>query len=112
MSRRRGSTARGVQSLQAPGAFTRLQLLLLLAVLASALTVIYSAHLTRKLFSDAQQLSERQLVLDEEWGRLLIERSTWADHDRINKLARTQLSMYAPELNDVQLVGADGRAAE
>ncbi len=93
-------------------AFTKLQLLLLAAVLGSALTVIYAAHLTRQLFSDSQKLSERQLILDEDWGRLLIERSTWADHDRVNKLARMQLSMYAPELKDVELVRADGRHAQ
>lgn len=109
---RRRNSRKAVQTPAEPPAFGRFQSLLLLAILGSALVVIYSGHLTRQLFSESQRMSEQQLVLDEEWGRLLIERSTWADHDRINKLARAQLSMYAPELKDVELVRADGSAAQ
>lgn len=71
--------------------------LVLLLVVASALGVIYSSYQSRQLFSSLQQLSKESMQLEEEWGRLLLEQSTWASHARIEQLAKSQLDMIVPD---------------
>lgn len=70
--------------------------LLIMAVLLSALTVIYIKHETRKLFIEAQQLQKERDELQTEWGQLQLEQSTWATHVRVESLARTKLDMLLP----------------
>lgn len=72
-------------------------LLVLSLVVVSALGVIYSSFKTRQLFSHLQQQSKETVRLEEEWGRLLLEQSTWATHARIERLAKSKLNMVVPE---------------
>lgn len=88
------------------GALVQPVLLCLLVV--SALAVIYSSHLARQLFSEHQRLEREGLVLQEDWGRLLLERSTWSSHDRIQRLAREQLNMVVPTGDALQMVRVNG----
>ncbi|MFA7552647.1 MAG: cell division protein FtsL [Spongiibacteraceae bacterium] len=71
-------------------------LLVLLLLVTSALGVIYSSYKSRQLFSQLQQHSSETVRLEEQWGRLLLEQSTWASHSRIEALAKTELNMVAP----------------
>ena len=66
-------------------------------VVASALAVIYSTYKNRQLFSELQQQNRETMRLGEEWGRLLLEQSTWVSHERIERLAKTQLKMKVPD---------------
>lgn len=79
-------------------------LVVLSLVVASALAVIYSTYKNRQLFSELQQQSRQTIRLEEEWGRLLLEQSTWASHERIERLARTQLKMKVPDPKSVIVV--------
>ena len=82
-----------------------LQLLLLfVGVLVSALAVSYSAHVDRQmLIAVFAELSERD-KMQAEWGRLILEQSTWTAHSRIESLAVGQMQMRIPEPAEVQLV--------
>jgi len=81
-----------------------LLLVLFIAVLGSALAVTYSAHVHRQLLNGLfAELSERD-KLQAEWGRLILEQSTWTAHSRIESLAVAQLQMRIPEPTEVQLV--------
>lgn len=71
--------------------------LLMLAVLASALAVVYMRHEGRKLFIDLQALQQVRDDMDVEWGQLQLEQSTWATHSRIDPIAREQLGMAVPD---------------
>ena len=82
---------------------------LLLLVAATAIAVVYSSHQSRQLFSELQVLKREGLVLQEEWGRLLLERSTWSSHDRIQQLATDQLSMVVPSGDALRMVTVDGK---
>lgn len=65
-------------------------------VIASAVSVVYCKHESRKLFA---QLQRQQLVADElaiEWGRLRLEESSLATHGRIENKALSQLKMRSP----------------
>ena len=72
--------------------------ILLLLVLASAFATIYSTHACRALYTQLQVLESSQWYLQEDYGRLLIEQSTWASHYRVEKVARGELGMVAPDL--------------
>jgi cell division protein FtsL len=72
-------------------------LFFLLVNILSALGVVYSSYKSRQLFSDVQQQHAQKLQLEEQWGRLLLEQSTWASHARIERLAKAKLSMVVPD---------------
>ena len=78
--------------------------LLLLTVIASAIGVVYSKHLSRKQFVALQQLESDRDEMNIEWGQLQLEQSTWATHGRIEELARLQLKMTMPDPNAVVIV--------
>ena len=73
-----------------------LGVIVLLLVVASALGVIYSSYKSRQLFSGLEQQKRQAMSLEENWGRLLLEQSTWASHSRIEHLAKSQLDMVIP----------------
>lgn len=78
--------------------------LLVLAILMSALSVIYSTYKSRQLFSALQQAYRQQIQYEEQWGRLLLEQSTWASQARIEEIALTQLNMKVPDETDTELM--------
>lgn len=71
-------------------------LLLVLAVLVSAISVIYVKHVGRAQFVELQKLENKRDRLNEEWGRLLLEQSTWATPGRVEFEARKRLKMIVP----------------
>lgn len=73
-------------------------------VLASALAVITSAHLTRVQYARLQQLEREQDQLQTEWGQLLLEESTWSAPSRIERLAVERLDMHVPELSEIKVI--------
>lgn len=77
---------------------------LLVLVVGSALGVIYSSYKSRQLFAELQTLNRESIHLEEEWGRLLLEQSTWASHSRIERVARSELKMVVPEAGDIVVV--------
>jgi cell division protein FtsL len=85
----------------------RLNMILVVLVLASALGVVASQHKARKLFTELEHEQSRQRALEVEWGQLQIEQSTWAGHARIEKAARERLKMVTP----AQMVVIDGQGA-
>ncbi|WP_421683636.1 cell division protein FtsL [Stutzerimonas urumqiensis] len=81
-----------------------LMLVLFLVVLVSAIGVAYVAHWNRQLLNELySELSTRDKA-QAEWGRLILEQSTWTAHSRIETLAREQLGMHVPQPADVRLV--------
>jgi cell division protein FtsL len=77
---------------------------LLVAVLSSALGVVYSTHQSRKLFIELQAVQAQRDKLDMEWGRLQLEQSTWSTHGRIEKIAHERLDMQLPEPDSAVIV--------
>lgn len=77
---------------------------LVVALLGSALAVVYSTHRSRQLFNEWQQLQRKEWALDEDWERLLLEQSTWAAHERVSKLAETKLDMTMPDPAAIKIV--------
>ena len=81
-----------------------LMLLLFIAILISAVAVSYSAHWNRLLLNELYaELSVRDKA-QAEWGRLILEQSTWTAHNRIEMLASERLQMRIPDPAEVRMV--------
>ena len=74
------------------------------AVLGSALGVVYAKHEARSRFNELQKLTQQRDDLDIEWGQLQLEQSTWATHGRVERVARDELRMVIPQANDLRIV--------
>lgn len=74
---------------------------LIVAIMGSAVGVIYSKHETRKLFVELQKLHKQIDELNIEWGRLQLEQSAWSAHGRIEEVARNKLNMTLPGANEI-----------
>ena len=73
-------------------------------IMVSTFAVIYSTHACRELYTQLQVLESSQWHLQEDYGRLLLEQSTWASHHRVEKVARGDLGMQAPDLTRFKVV--------
>ena len=74
------------------------------AVLASALGVVYGKQQARNRFNELQKLTTQRDDLDIEWGQLQLEQSTWATHGRVERVARDDLRMVIPQASDLRIV--------
>ncbi|MFV8818264.1 cell division protein FtsL [Haliea sp. E17] len=81
-----------------------LNLATLVLVVASAFGVIHTTHACRALYAELQVLEARQWHLQEEYGRLVLEESVWASHQRVEKVARSELHMVEPDLSSYRVV--------
>ncbi len=78
--------------------------MLILAVVLSALAVIYNAYRYRALFHEQQVLQQQSDGLQVEWGQLLLEQSALASHSRIEKVVTEKLQMYVPSPDEIVVV--------
>lgn len=78
--------------------------LLLVAVIGSALMLIYTTHRNRQLFNEWQQQQRREWALDEDWERLLLEQGTLAGYERVSQSAESRLDMIMPEPAAINVV--------
>ena len=70
--------------------------ILLGAVIASAIGVVYSIQQSRELFVEQTKLVNERDDLNFEFGRLELEQATWAENNRIEQIARGRLGMVSP----------------
>jgi cell division protein FtsL len=73
-------------------------------VVASALAVVYSTYESRQLFNALQKEYRHEVTLEEQWGRLLLEQSTWASPVRIEEVAITKLKMKVPDTTAIRVI--------
>lgn len=78
--------------------------ILLLAVIASAIGVVWTRHESRILFVELSRLQSQKDDLGVEYGRLELEQATYAEPSHIDAEARARLGMYTPKQQDIQLV--------
>lgn len=77
---------------------------LVCVLLVSALASVTSTHLTRVQYARFQQLENERDRLQTEWGRLLLEESTWSAPARVEKVATERLEMHVPDVDDVEVI--------
>lgn len=79
-------------------------LLTFLFAMGTAIVISQKSHESRKL---VKQLDDEMKIKDEaqaEWGRLVLEQTTWTAHNRIEALAIKELKMRTPEPGEVIMV--------
>ena len=77
---------------------------LFLALIVSGVGVIHTQYLHRKLFVELNAFEYERDALEDEWGRLLLERSVWAARGRIEHIAYQRLGLEMPAAADIVLV--------
>jgi cell division protein FtsL len=86
----------------------RLNLFLLIAVLASAIYLVHSQYLSRQLFTELHRIELETRRLELEQDRLQVEKRAQATPLRVEKLARDQLKMRTTTPAITQYVREDG----
>jgi len=84
----------------------RLNLVLLVLLIACALALVTSQHQARKLYVELQKEQELAKQFEVEWGQLQLEAGTWATHARVEKLATRTLGMRVPTASRIRVVPA------
>ena len=79
-------------------------LALLVAVIASALGVVWTRHENRVLFVQLTALQNQLDELNIEYGRLELEQATHAEPRRVDSEARQKLGMLEPRPQDIRLL--------
>jgi len=73
---------------------TRVNFILLLAVLASAIYLVQVQYDSRRLFSELDRAQSEQRRLQTEYERLQVEKRAQATPSRVEQLAREKLQMH------------------
>ena len=75
-----------------------------LAVLGSAVQVIYARHKARDMFVRLEKLDAQRDSLEIEWGRLQLEQSAWSAYGFVEHVASERLHMSIPDSRDIEIV--------
>lgn len=78
--------------------------LLIVAIMTSAVGVVYVKYLTRLLFVDLQALRAQREELDVEWDNLRLEEAALTNTVRVEGRARHQLDMHLPERREMRII--------
>ncbi|MFZ3041728.1 MAG: cell division protein FtsL [Thiobacillus sp.] len=82
---------------------SRFNVVMALVLVVCALAVIQAQHHSRTYFVELERLKKEAHVLDEQWGQLQLEQSTWANLARVDRLARTRLGLVEPAHDRVRI---------
>jgi len=88
---------------------SKVNVLLLMAVVACALGVITSQHQARKRFIELEGEQESARKLEEEWTQLQLEQSTWGTHKRVEAVASRQLGMRQPDASNTIILRVEAK---
>lgn len=84
---------------------TKLNLVLLVLLLGSALVLVRTSYEGRRLFAALDRAKNEQQQLDTDYKRLDAERQAQATHLRVEKVAREKLQMRTATPGVTQYVG-------
>jgi len=79
-------------------------LVLIVAVIASSIGVVYARHESRRHFIELNRLNNERDNLNFEFGRLQLEQATWAENNRIEQIARGRLGMLSPGSTELVVI--------
>ncbi|HED17510.1 MAG TPA: cell division protein FtsL [Gammaproteobacteria bacterium] len=81
-----------------------LLLVLIVSVVATAVSVVNARHKSRVLFAELQKLNRVQDEVETEWGQLQLEQSSWSTHARIEGAASGKLEMHIPQASEIVII--------
>lgn len=71
-------------------------------VLATSFGLIVNTYHSRQQFALLEQVRSEQRSLEERWAKLLLEESAFSSPSRVERIARSELKMYLPGLDDIR----------
>jgi cell division protein FtsL len=80
---------------------------LIAAVLTSALSIVYVTNQTRTFNAGLQQTYYERDQIHNQWGKLLLERSTWMMQARVEQIAEDKLGMMMPDSKSIVVVNSN-----
>jgi cell division protein FtsL len=83
---------------------TRMNIVLLIVLVACALSLVTSRHQARRAFVALEREQAAARALETEYGQLQLEQSTWGMPARVEKIARDQLHMQLPSVSRIDVV--------
>ena len=83
---------------------TRVNVVLLLVLVACALSLVTSRNQARRLFVELTREQGQARAYETEYGQLSLEQSTWGMPARVEKIARDTLRMQLPAAGRVEVV--------
>ena len=86
----------------------RLNILLLLAVIATALYLVHTQYMSRQLYTELDRVQQEARRLETDRDRLQVEKRAQATPLRVEKLARDRLQMRTATPAITQYVAGDG----
>ncbi|MCP1065516.1 cell division protein FtsL [Serratia symbiotica] len=82
----------------------KIPLILLVAVLVSAIFVVTTVHRTRLLAAEREQLVLERDALDIEWRNLILEENALGAHSRVECIATEKLQMQHIDLSQENII--------
>lgn len=79
-------------------------LLVMVALMSTAIAVSFSVHKSRQYLHQLQVLQGERDRLEVEWGQLLLEQQAWGAYARVGKIAVDELGMRVPAPHDIMMV--------
>ncbi len=83
---------------------TRVNLVLLVLLVACALSLVTARHRARSLYVELTREQSQARQYETEYGQLSLEQSTWGMPARVEKIARDALRMQSPGPGRVEVV--------
>lgn len=77
--------------------------------IVSAILVVVVRHQNRLEFLQVRAAEELRDRLNDEWGRLQLERATWARHNLVEEAARKELGMVTPDPSEIVVIEIGAR---
>lgn len=77
---------------------------LVVAIMISALVLVYVKDLNRRLFIEYQNLQQANNELNIEYGKLLLEQGAWSTQERVQTIAMRSLNMEIPSSDDIVIL--------
>jgi cell division protein FtsL len=72
-------------------------------IVVCAFGVIQTSHACRQLYAQLQILEASRWYMEEDYGRLLLEQSTWASYRRVERVAERDLGMQPPAITELKV---------
>lgn len=79
-------------------------LILYIAILFSAILVTQSTHENRKLLNELYSEKRVYDKAQSEYGRLMLEQSTYTAYSRVESIATSEIKMKVPEPSEIIMV--------
>ena len=74
---------------------------LFILTILSAFGVVSASHETRNMYRELQVLQKERDDIESEYGQLLLEQSAWANNTRVDQIAREELQMVIPKVEEI-----------